>query len=135
MSFFEEEMPAWSYGNRLYLNGWRNEKGRWINGVYRTTSVNFYRKWAQGWPLYRHSLAVCIKKMAFPKDKVQEGERYTSEDMLTIEENDAQVNNAFKLKYLEKTISVVKRRTSCTILLWIWKNSIHQLKCQRSGLF
>ena len=100
--FFEEEMPAWSYGNRLYLNGWRNEKGRWINGVYRTTSVNFYRKWAQGWPLYRHSLAVCIKKMAFPKDKVQEGERYTSEDMLTIEENDAQVNNAFKLKYLEK---------------------------------
>ena len=55
--YFEEDMPAWSFGNRLYLNTWKDKNGHWINGVYRTTSENFYRKWSQGWPLYRHVLS------------------------------------------------------------------------------
>lgn len=46
--YFEELMPAWSYGNRMFLNSWKDEYGHWINGVYRTTSKNFYRKWQQG---------------------------------------------------------------------------------------
>lgn len=41
--YFEEDMPAWSYGNRLFLNTWKDENGHWINGVYRTTSKLFYR--------------------------------------------------------------------------------------------
>lgn len=97
--YFEEEMPAWSYGNRLFLNSWKDEKGHWINGVYRTTSRNFYRKWTQGWPLYRHMLEACIDRMAFPGKKDEE----RGDDVkLTIEDNNAQVNEAFKLPYLEK---------------------------------
>lgn len=99
--YFEEEMPAWSYGNRLFLNTWKNEKNHWINGVYRTTSINFYRKWTQGWPLYRHVLSTCIKRMAFRKDKMEEGDVYIGDDFLTIEENNAQENEAFRLNYLE----------------------------------
>ena len=98
--YFEEQMPAWSYGNRMFLNTWKDEHGHWINGVYRTTSRNFYRKWQQGWPLYRHMLAACIKRMAFPE---KEDDQVCNEsDQQAIEENDAQVNEAFKLSYLEK---------------------------------
>ena len=98
--YFEEQMPAWSYGNRMFLNTWKDEHGHWINGVYRTTSRNFYRKWQQGWPLYRHMLAACIKRMAFPK-KTDE-QTCNESELQAIEENDAQVNEAFKLPYLEK---------------------------------
>ena len=98
--YFEEGMPAWSYGNRLFLNTWKDEKGHWINGVYRTTSKNFYRKWTQGWPLYRHQLAACIIRKAFPGAK---DEDVCDESQLeTIAENEAQVNKAFRLPYLEK---------------------------------
>lgn len=98
--YFEEQMPAWSYGNRMFLNTWKNENGKWINGVYRTTSKLFYRKWTQGWPLYRHMLSACIKRMAFPGEN---DEDVCDDSVLeTIEENDAQVNDAFKLPYLEK---------------------------------
>ena len=98
--YFEEQMPAWSYGNRMFLNTWKDEHGHWINGVYRTTSRNFYRKWQQGWPLYRHMLAACIKRMAFPG---KNDEQVCNEpELQAIEENAAQVNEAFKLPYLEK---------------------------------
>lgn len=98
--YFEEQMPAWSYGNRMFLNTWKNEDEIWINGVYRTTSKLFYRKWTQGWPLYRHMLAACIKRMAFPGKQDED----VCDDFVleAIEENDAQVNDAFKLPYLEK---------------------------------
>lgn len=98
--YFEEQMPAWSYGNRMFLNTWKDEHGHWINGVYRTTSRNFYRKWQQGWPLYRHILAACIKRMAFPEKK--DDQACNESELQAIEENDAQVNKAFKLPYLEK---------------------------------
>lgn len=98
--YFEELMPAWSYGNRMFLNSWKDEYGHWINGVYRTTSKNFYRKWQQGWPLYRHMLAACIKRMAFPK--LTDEEACNESELQAIEENNAQVNKAFKLPYLEK---------------------------------
>lgn len=98
--YFEEDMPAWSYGNRLFLNTWKDEKGNWINGVYRTTSKNFYRKWTQGWPLYRHQLAACIKRKAFPGEKDEDV--CDDSQLETIAENEAQVNSAFKVPYLEK---------------------------------
>ncbi len=98
--YFEEDMPAWSYGNRLFLNTWKDENGHWINGVYRTTSKLFYRKWQQGWPLYRHMLAACIKRKAFPGKKDEE---ICDDSVLeSIAENEAQMNKAFKLPYLEK---------------------------------
>ena len=100
--YFEEDMPAWSFGNRLYLNTWKDKNGHWINGVYRTTSENFYRKWSQGWPLYRHVLSASIKRMAFPEQKIEESKYYDTENLITIEENEAQVNSAFKVPYLEK---------------------------------
>lgn len=98
--YFEEEMPAWSYGNRMFLNTWKNENGKWINGVYRTTSKLFYRKWTQGWPLYRHMLSACIKRMAFPGKKDED--ICEDCDLEIIAENDAQDKEAFRLQYLEK---------------------------------
>lgn len=98
--YFEEDMPAWSYGNRLFLNTWKDENGHWINGVYRTTSKNFYRKWTQGWPLYRHQLAASIKRKAFPGKKDEDV--CDDSQLETIAENEAQVNTAFRLPYLEK---------------------------------
>lgn len=98
--YFEEDMPAWSYGNRLFLNTWKDENGHWINGVYRTTSKNFYRKWTQGWPLYRHQLAASIKRKAFPGEKDEDV--CDDSQLETIAENEAQVNTAFRLPYLEK---------------------------------
>lgn len=98
--YFEEDMPAWSYGNRLFLNTWKDENGHWINGVYRTTSKLFYRKWQQGWPLYRHMLAACIKRKAFSGKK--DDENCDDSELEAIEENEAQVNKAFRLPYLEK---------------------------------
>ena len=98
--YFEEDMPAWSYGNRLFLNTWKDENGHWINGVYRTTSKLFYRKWQQGWPLYRHMLAACIKRKAFPGE-IDEKNCDDSE-LEAIAENEAQVNKTFRLPYLEK---------------------------------
>lgn len=98
--YFEEDMPAWSYGNRLFLNTWKDENGHWINGVYRTTSKNFYRKWTQGWPLYRHQLAASIKRKAFPGAK--DVDVCDESQLETIADNEAQVNKAFKLPYLEK---------------------------------
>ena len=98
--YFEEDMPAWSYGNRLFLNTWKDENGHWINGVYRTTSKSFYRKWTQGWPLYRHQLAASIKRKAFPGEKDEDV--CDDSQLETIAENEAQVNKAFRLPYLEK---------------------------------
>ena len=98
--YFEEDMPAWSYGNRLFLNTWKDENGHWINGVYRTTSKLFYRKWQQGWPLYRHMLAACIKRKAF-SGEIDEKNCDDSE-LEAIAENEAQVNKTFRLPYLEK---------------------------------
>ena len=98
--YFEEDMPAWSYGNRLFLNTWKDENGHWINGVYRTTSKLFYRKWQQGWPLYRHMLAACIKRKAFSGKK--DDENCDDSELEAIAENEAQVNKAFRLPYLEK---------------------------------
>ena len=98
--YFEEDMPAWSYGNRLYLNTWRDKNKHWIYGVYRTTSKHFYRKWTQGWPLYRHVLAASIKRKAFTGKKDEE---VCDESQIeTIAENEAQVNSAFRVPYLEK---------------------------------
>lgn len=98
--YFEEDMPAWSYGNRLFLNTWKDENGHWINGVYRTTSKLFYRKWQQGWPLYRHMLAACIKRKAFSGKK--DDENCDDSELEAIAENEVQVNKAFRLPYLEK---------------------------------
>lgn len=123
--YFEEDMPAWSYGNRLFLNTWKDEKGNWINGVYRTTSKLFYRKWQQGWPLYRHMLAACIKRKAFPGKKDEE---ICDDSVLeSIAENEAQVNKAFKLPYMEKII--FRKRAiirSCFIWQSTWKSSTHR---------
>ena len=99
-SYFEEDMPAWSYGNRLFLNTWKDENGHWINGVYRTTSKLFYRKWQQGWPLYRHMLAACIKRKAFSGELDEKN--CDDSELEAIAENEAQVNKTFRLPYLEK---------------------------------
>lgn len=96
---FERQMPAWSFGNRLFLNTWKDENGYWQNGIYRATSINFYRPWKQSWPLYRRKLAVCIKRMAFPEDKQEQN--LTPEEEHELKEDQCQVNEVFKVPYMQ----------------------------------
>lgn len=96
---FERQMPSWSFGNRLFLNTWKDKNGYWQNGIYRATSINFYRPWRQSWPLYRRKLAVCIKRMAFPEDK--NGEELNPEEKHELQEDQNQVNNTFRVPYMQ----------------------------------
>ena len=65
---FDRKMPAWSYGNRLYVSMWqeKDEDGNkiWKVGNYRNTSRSFYRKWTQSWPLMRRRITASLKMMA-----------------------------------------------------------------------
>lgn len=61
--FFEERMPFWSYGNRLFQPIWYDENGKLTRGGYTNSASNFYRKWNQSWPFYRRHISMTIKTM------------------------------------------------------------------------
>lgn len=70
-------------------------------------------------------LAACIKRKAFPGKKDEE---ICDDSVLeSIAENEAQVNKAFKLPYMEKII--FRKRAiirSCFIWQSTWKSSTHR---------
>ena len=51
-------MPAWSYGNRLFLNTWKDENGHWINGCCLLYTSNRYIKDTEVSYLYQHAHCV-----------------------------------------------------------------------------
>lgn len=78
--FAETKMPAWSFGNRLYVPMWRETidssseyeepKHVWRNGKFLNSAYRVYLPWNRSWPRFRHLLTATLKKMAFvPLDK------------------------------------------------------------------
>lgn len=105
---FDRRMPAWSYGNRLYVSMWqeKNDDGRkiWKVGNYRNTSRNFYRKWTQSWPLMRRRITASLKIMAgLKKEELDTLEKQTQEDNTALSENQKYLQLAYlKDGYFEK---------------------------------
>ncbi len=68
--YLEDEMPNWSYGNRLFRPVWFEDKGnhKVIKfGSFHNSSPNLYRKWNQSWPLFRRYISITIKSMGYGK--------------------------------------------------------------------
>lgn len=72
----DENMPSWSYGNRLYRPAWYeqiNAKTSKLEiGPYRHSSGHLYRKFQHSWPLFRRHISLTARTMAsrkLPKSK------------------------------------------------------------------
>lgn len=103
----DEQMPTWSYGNRIYRPAWYEQKQderELIIGNYRNSNGYIYRKWKQSWPLFRKHITATLKIMANPninklgfKENLVEDE----ETKLIIEENEKLDRNQ-QLNFLTK---------------------------------
>ena len=64
----DQQMEAWSYGNRLYRPAWYepNEEGRseLEIGPYRHASGQLYRRFKHSWPLFRRHVTLTTRMMA-----------------------------------------------------------------------
>ena len=101
--FAETKMPAWSFGNRLYVPMWRETidssseyeepKHVWRNGKFLNSAYRVYLPWNRSWPRFRHLLTATLKKMAFvPLD-------YDEEDFL---EGNLKLDSWLRLDYVKK---------------------------------
>lgn len=66
--YIDAQMPAWSYGNRLFRSTWIEEdsqghKRRKV-GPYRHSSGRIYRPFQQAWPLFRRHIALAVSAAA-----------------------------------------------------------------------
>lgn len=100
---FDRKMPAWSFGNRLYVSTWmekdQNGNNIWKVGNYRNTSRHFYRKWSQSWPLMRRRITASLKMMAgLKQDDLDDQEKQTQEDEMALGKS----QEYLKLAYLEE---------------------------------
>lgn len=70
----DKQMPAWSYGNRLYRASWYNDgddpdnNGKMETGPYRHTTGNLYKKFQHSWPIFRRHVALTARTMVKPDD-------------------------------------------------------------------
>lgn len=99
----DDNMPFWSFGNRLYMPIWKEtEKLADENGdktvakfgYYSSASPNLYRTWSSSWPLFRRAVSISIKTMA--------KHDYWSDDEETIMEDYANAPKSFKIQYWDK---------------------------------
>lgn len=82
--FAEIKMPAWSFGNRLFVPMWKehqipgNEydevKFKWRNGKFLNSNGRVYQPWNRSWPRFRHLLTATMKRMAFIELDKEENE-------------------------------------------------------------
>ena len=96
---YDKQMPAWSYGHRLYLYMWKEDE-KWHYGNYRHSNRLLYRTWKQSWPAYRKNITASLQLMAHVKESSM-----SEEQQKVINENrdiDANEFRQIKLKYLEK---------------------------------
>lgn len=90
----DTRMPAWSYGNRLYMYWWKDAADKWQIGNYRNSTPTLYRNWNQSWPQMKRRITVSLKKMSFT------GELDEVEEEVLQQEQDTKFEYA-KLKYLK----------------------------------
>lgn len=106
---FERLMPAWSYGNRLYVPIWKDPETKQLKvGYYRSSNPRIYKKWSNSWPLMRKHISVSIKQLA----KVNLNE----DDNSIVEDNNQISDDYFKLPYLTK--EYFNNADSKQVLFW-----------------
>lgn len=96
--YLDIKMPAWSYGNRLYLHWWKDKNDRWQVGNYRNSTPSLYRNWNQSWPQMRKKITLSLKLLAGM-------ERHLSKEERELRQKEQQVPDSAapyaRLKYLE----------------------------------
>lgn len=95
--YLDTRMPAWSYGNRLYLHWWKDKNDKWQIGNYRNSTPALYRKWNQSWPMMRKRITVSLKLLAGMERHLTKEEREIQEKEIEIPDKTFYA----KLKYLE----------------------------------
>lgn len=97
--YLDTKMPAWSYGNRLYLHWWKDKNDRWQVGNYRNSTPSLYRNWNQSWPQMRKKITLSLKLLAGM-------ERHLSKEERELRQKEQQVPDSAapyaRLKYLEE---------------------------------
>lgn len=100
--YYDKQMPYWSYGNRLYINIYPNEKEsttdkiKWNYGLYRNTTKKTYRNFGQSWPRFRKDIYITSKIMTLSKNKYEE--QFDAEEKENILENE-KLSDLHKVKY------------------------------------
>ena len=93
----DNQMPFWSFGNRLYMPIWKEQISDDVKkvkfGAYRSSSRKIYRNWSSSWPLFRKSISITAKKMYNSK--------LTDEEYVD-EEEYSESPETLKIKYWEK---------------------------------
>lgn len=111
-AIFDTKMPAWSYGNRLYLHWWKDKTDKWQIGNYRNSTPSLYRNWNQSWPQMKKRITVSLKRMAFTGDLDEEEEN--------VLEQERQISLDYaKLKYLEEGYFNQFQDKPVNTLFWI----------------
>jgi len=95
--YLDSQMPAWSYGNRLYISMFYDETLRF--GYYRNTNSATYRKWSQSWPLYRRHINLTTKYMTREADFKEE---LDPSEQKIVEINESLSNHPLKSSYLDQ---------------------------------
>ncbi|WP_454758821.1 hypothetical protein [Caulobacter segnis] len=92
----DSQMPAWSYGHRLYKAAWFEEQSDGASllklGPYRHSSGALYRKFKHSWPLFRRHISLTARLMV---------SALKDDDQLDSSEKSA-LNYADRPKYLTK---------------------------------
>lgn len=100
---FDKQMPAWSYGNRLFLYMWK-EDGVWKFGNYRHSYRHLYKKWNQSWPAMRKRITTSLQCMArIRQDDMRDEFQQICEQersVVVTEGDEENKDNYIRLKYL-----------------------------------
>ncbi|MFD2602623.1 RNA-directed DNA polymerase [Flavobacterium suzhouense] len=95
--YLDSQMPAWSYGNRLYIAMFYDETLKF--GYYRNTNSATYRKWSQSWPLYRRHVNLTTKYMTREADFIEDLDPF---EQKIVEINESLSNHPLKSPYLDQ---------------------------------
>lgn len=97
--YLDTKMPAWSYGNRLYIRWWKDRNDKWQVGNYRNSVPSLYRNWNQSWPQMRKKITVSLKLMAGMGAHLTKEEKEIQQKELEVPDS---VAHYARLKYMER---------------------------------
>lgn len=97
--YLDTKMPAWSYGNRLYIRWWKDLDDKWQVGNYRNSVPSLYRNWNQSWPQMRKKITVSLKLMAGMGTHLTKEEKELQQKEQEVPDS---VAHYARLKYMER---------------------------------
>lgn len=112
--YLDSKMPAWSYGNRLYIYWWKDKEDKWQIGNYRNSTPVLYRNWNQSWPQMKRRITVSLKKMAFAN-----GVELDEEEQAILEQEKQIKLSYAKLKYLNDNYFAAFNGKGTDTLYWV----------------